>query len=425
MNLLSAHLESSFCCLPARKISNFTLFNDILTQEKSVLKTEMEILSSIKKYTGIEERRYSYENEAASDLAIKAIKPLFLSNPLLKEGIKAILIATTSGDYPSPATANWVHRGLQLNTNVQCLDVSSSCSSFLSAFRAAFGFLSSHSGALVAASEVKHKGLSKSDIRTLSLFADGSGGVYLKNNSKPNSQFLFAHQEVNTELANNISIPVGGSREFYSEDNKNNVHLQFLEPKKMFVHTVKSIVSAILNLYNTYLNNPQYEKLNFIFIHQANRNILEEVRSRLPNHLSSKIPSLMADVGNMVSASLPVLRVRVLFLQTLICFHKRPFKKDELVSVFLNACSKNAKFKYYCHCGGIIFESLFSEKLFIFDDGCLSLEESWLTRISEDEFYFILENAYRDNFLDTNFGVDFWVSAGGGFQTLGIIHSRF
>ena len=420
MNLLSAHLAASFCYLPARNISN-----QYLVENNSLSEATEELSASIKKYSGIDERRYSREDEAASDLATRAILPLILQDSSLKNEIGALLVATTSGDYPSPATANFLHRSLQLNPQVHCLDIASSCTSYLSAFRAAFGFLASNANTIVVAAEVKHKSLCKSDIRTLSLFSDGAGGVYLKNSLHCNSQFLFAYQEVNSELADNICIPVGGGRNWYSLENKNDIYLRFLEPKKMFLHTVKSLVTAVLSMYSTYKEKFVENELNLIFIHQANKNIIQEVRKKLPKNIAKKIPSLMSDVGNMVCASLPVLRVRVKFLQALICFYKEPFKKEELIRVFTDLCAKHSNFSYNRYDGGIIFKFFFNnEDLFIYDDGCVNLEDCWLTRIAEDEFYFLLENVDKDYFSSEGQSVDFWLSAGGGFQTVGVIHSH-
>ncbi|MES2616011.1 MAG: hypothetical protein V4591_11425, partial [Bdellovibrionota bacterium] len=289
MNLLKTHLSASFCYLPRIRITNRYLVEKILHKNIDSLNSNEKIIQSIEKFTGIVERRYSLEEEAASDLAARAIFPLILHNAELKNEIGALLVATTSGDFPSPATSNWVHSSLQLPVNVQCLDVASSCTSFLSALRASFGFLASNANTVVVASEVKHKGLSKSDIRTLSLFADGAGGVYLKNSPQPNSQFLFAHQEVHSELAKNICIPVGGSRNNFSLENSHRIYLQLLEQKKMFLFTVKMLVNAVLNLYDSFSQTFPGKVLNLIFIHQANKNIVEAVKSKLPENIASDL----------------------------------------------------------------------------------------------------------------------------------------
>lgn len=422
-NRVSADLIISFSCLPARKITNLDLAKKFLSENKDAHQSASDLASSIEKHTGIQARRYANETDAASDLPTKVLLPLIQGNVLEKEGIGAILTATTSGDFPSPATANWIHKALALQQNIHCLDVASSCSSFLSALRCAFGFLSTGANTLVVATEVKHKSLSHEDLRSLSLFGDGSAGLYLQSTQTPNSEFIFAHNEISSELSENICIPVGGSREPVTKENIHRNKLQFIDPKGMYIRTVKSIVFAIEQLWKEKEKEFPDAQLDLVFIHQANKNIITDVQNRLPKEISDKIPILMSDVGNMVCASLPVLRSRVLFLRALFYENKNQIQKNEILTTFISICNKNNQFSYQYVSNGILFKALWKrECIFIFDDGCDSLEDSWLTHICENE----LENVMRIFSIGMQEGktetCEFWVAAGGGFQTIGLIH---
>lgn len=171
-SLIFANLNLSFCCLPSIKVSNLNIAKEFSTQNKC----PSDVAIAMSRHTGIFERRYAKSSEAASDLAIKALK----NTPISPSEIGGLIVATTSGDYPSPATAHLVHKGLNLPNHVHCLDVASSCTSFLSALRSSFGFIATNENTIIVASEVKHKGLAKDDLRTLSLFGDGCAGIYLK-----------------------------------------------------------------------------------------------------------------------------------------------------------------------------------------------------------------------------------------------------
>lgn len=423
-NRLLVNLKISFSCLPTRKITNLDLAKKFLKKNKDAHQSASELAKSIEKHTGIQTRRYANETDAASDIAIKILLLLIQGNVLEKNDIGAILTATTSGDFPSPATANWIHKSLALPQNIHCLDVASSCSSFLSALRCAFGFLSTGDNTLVIATEVKHKSLSHDNLRSLSLFGDGSGGIYLQKKSKPNSEFIFAHSEIYSELSENICIPVGGSREPVTKENIHRNKLQFTDPKNMYIRTVKSIVFAIEKLWKEKENEFKDINLDLVFVHQANKNIIIDVQNRLPKEISQKIPILMSDVGNMVCASLPVLRSRVLFLKALFYEHKKKqFHKNGLVQLFVSICNKNKQFSYQCLSNGILFQAVWkNEHIFIFDDGCDSLEESWLTHICENELENLMKIfslGIKENKVET---CDFWIAAGGGFQTIALIH---
>ncbi len=432
-NIIFANLNSSFCCLPSIKMSNLDIAKDISNLQKSTI----DIANSIFKYTGIFERRYAQPNEAASNLAIKAIE----NTSVNKQSIEALIVATTSGDYPSPATAHFIHKGLNLNKQIHCLDVASSCSSFLSAFRCSLGFISTNSNTLIVATEVKHKGLLKDDLRTRSLFGDGAAGVFLEkiNHAKSGHDlFQFCYQESISSLAENICIPVGGTREPTNIENIHRNKLEFQNPKVTYLQIVKSITEAVEKSWKQ-RNQIIFENFGFtqfnlpgmIFIHQANKNIINDVKNRLNKDIADCIPILMGDTGNMVCASLPVLRTRIMFLKSLFYFKKSKLIKKDLIDYFCITCKKSDLFSFKIINNGIQFRAQWeNESIYIFDDGSTSLEDSWLSKLCEEEFNDLqisFENqliSYQNPKSEQIKCMDIWVTAGGGFQTIAMIHGK-
>jgi 3-oxoacyl-[acyl-carrier-protein] synthase-3 len=70
--------------------------------------------SWIEHRTGIYERRWVREDQACSDIAVGAAKRLIADYSIDKSRIAQLVMATISGDYPSPPTAPLVlpHLGL-------------------------------------------------------------------------------------------------------------------------------------------------------------------------------------------------------------------------------------------------------------------------------------------------------------------------
>ncbi|MBX9703436.1 MAG: hypothetical protein K2X39_04725, partial [Silvanigrellaceae bacterium] len=272
-------LKIKICCayLPKRKILNSDLFAHLPPENLTLL--------NIEKYTGILARRYAQEGESCSDLAYLAVK--YCLKEEQKQKVNALLLATTSGDYPSPASAHILHEKLQLSSLCHCLDIASSCSSFLSVIRASKGFLQKHKETLLLASEVKHPSLDTADQRTTSLFGDGAGGLIVTKEKAHGSFFSFCFSEVNSSLSKNIIIPVGGSRTPSNRANLSENKLKFFEPKKMYQEITKSIVRAVEHCSNIKKKTlkkfmPDLENIpGLIYIHQANGNILKEVKARV------------------------------------------------------------------------------------------------------------------------------------------------
>jgi 3-oxoacyl-[acyl-carrier-protein] synthase III len=426
MTIITASLDSSFAYLPKNSVSNLNLYENYLSIEMKKKIGRNEFLERTKRFTGVSQRRFCDSSQAASDLAASAMMPALYSNPQWREKIAGLIVATTSGDYTSPATANWVHRALKLSSQVYCMDVASSCTSFFSAFRASSSFLENGKSAVIIASEAKHKFLNPNDPRTLPLFSDGAGGVYLENSSVPSSIFQFCYQKIDSHLADHILTPAGGSRHPFSHSSEQEHFLRFLEPKMMFAHTVKSIVSCIESAVNELTKQNKLKKLRYIFVHQANLNILKEVRKSIGAELAVKIPSLMSDVGNMVCASFPVLRSRTLFLESLILLESnRVSCSEDIISAIKNEVfqEKTLSVKAF-QSGTLYYAKNQNEKIYIYDDNNSPLEESWIAKADEDEIQFIIENIERNKKNKENHTLDLWIGAGGGFQTVGIIHER-
>ena len=425
-------IVSSFCHLPAVLQSNVNIAKDF----QSTGKTVSDVATSIQKHTGIIQRRYALPEQACSDLVIQAV----LHSTIDLNNIASIVIATTSGDCPSPATAHFIHAGLNLHPYVHCFDVASSCSSFLSALRSSLGITQTTSQAvLLAASEVKNKGLLQDDLRTRSLFGDGAAGIVLRQNlpKKNKDFFCFAHQESNSKIINNITIPVGGSRQPTTLENINKNKLFLNQPKETFSIIVKSLIKAIESCWEQRTKMLLEMNSNYddtvpctIFIDQANKKILKEVKQKINSQLSDKITILMADIGNTVCASLPILRSRVLFLKNILSYEKNFICKKELVNYFSELCKKSNFFSYKIKENGILFQTIYANELIeIFDSGSFSLSNSWLEQISEEEYLDLVNLTKKETETCNKDGarikyLDIWIAAGGGFQTVGVLHGK-
>jgi 3-oxoacyl-[acyl-carrier-protein] synthase-3 len=398
-----ACLLGSSAYLPTRVISNEMLLGNVQTASHSP--------ETLFKQTGIFERRYALSSQSTSDLATFALEPLVNLLKKHQTALSALIVATTSPDYPSPATANWVHKKLGLGENVHCFDIASSCTSFLSAFRCALGFVHAGGNVAVVAAEVKHKSLAENDMRTRSLFGDGAAGMMLCHSKTVDEAFLFCHVQVDTALAEKIRIPVGGSVQPVTALNVNQTFLTISDPKLTYIHTVKRITSAIEYAWKKREETLAEKGLNaqttdgLIFVHQANANILKDVKARLAPHIAMRIPLLMGDVGNMVCASLPVLRTRCLELEGQ---RQKSDLKGHVPTQGRPTVNERGK-----------------ESVFVIDGAQGTGDPHWRSAVSAENFK-SLEEAWSLGRLEhrNEKFIDIWVAAGGGFQTLALLHAK-
>ena len=374
---LNAKIKKTGLYLPKQVLTSEGLAEELYGDSGLSPEEILQKAKRISKQTGIFERRVASEGEAASHLATEAIKTM--RDELYPD---ILMVATTSGDCPTPATASFIHQQLDLPPFVHGFDVVSSCTSSLSAMRSACGLASTGQKVWVVSTECKAKVLNKEDEKSRSLFADGAVASEIVK-SEGNEWFFFPHVELNSEFATWISTEVGGSREPLTIENIERSKLRIKNGRRLYHETLKGFERAILRAWSIrgevlleHGVSPEQAR-GGVFLHQANANILWDLKDRLPDEISMRFPVLMSDVGNLVCASLPMARARTL--------------------------------KYAEHKGEMTLgESTFGQAYL----SGLSLKE----KNSLQTYLFKQE---RGRGLPQ---VDVWVSAGGGFQVVAALH---
>jgi 3-oxoacyl-[acyl-carrier-protein] synthase-3 len=166
----------------------------------------------IHKHVGGETRHYAAPGQATSDLATEAAVRAIESSGLPRSAIRRIILATVSGDYPTPATACIVQRKLGLS-GLAAIDVTGACAGFLQALDlGARSAMTGEAPVLVIGADIRSRQLNDRDLRTLFLYGDGAGAVVLV----PSADDDGLHHSILTADgagAEAVYIPAGGSAE--------------------------------------------------------------------------------------------------------------------------------------------------------------------------------------------------------------------
>jgi 3-oxoacyl-[acyl-carrier-protein] synthase-3 len=172
----------------------------------------------IERKTLIRTRRYAAPHEAASDLAARAAE-----NALAQAGVDAarldyIIVSTSTGDSPSPPTANLVQKEIGA-FNAACLDLNVVCSGFVYGLALARDLIALNPGSLVLvlAAEVYSRILDFDDRRTAVLFADGAGAALVGPVERPYG-FVGVDLKSRGDGHRLIRVEAGGSRKPASHD---------------------------------------------------------------------------------------------------------------------------------------------------------------------------------------------------------------
>lgn len=336
-----------------------------------------------------------------------------------QEPPRLLIHASTTPDSTSPAAAHRLHKSLGLPTSTAACDVMSSCTSVLSALAMA------PPQALIVAAEAKSRHIGEGDVRTGALFGDAAVSLQLGLGCGSDDR-VWLEPYVDTSLVNNIRVEntTGSQAQLFLDNGK----LMYRKTVAAFVLMIERAIEAA---------DRHGWVLSRVFLHQANANLLAEVKRSFPGLF---IPVLMADIGNTVSVSLPLHRARVLTLLALRntvsrsggFFNERALAQRSSRRPWLAELPKSWTLSVQAdpqarHAASGLLGRYGDESFIVLDGVCGfgQLHESWLGQLSEHEWgAFFADLGAHEVLLRSNQQrpvAEAWIGAGGGFQALGFV----
>jgi 3-oxoacyl-[acyl-carrier-protein] synthase-3 len=161
--------------------------------------------------TLIKERRYAADDQATSDLAVRAARRALEAAELEAGQLDFIIVSTSTGDHPQPPTACLVQDRLGAH-GAAAFDINVVCAGFVNAVALAQSLVSTRPGThvLVIGAEVYSRFLDYRDRRTSVLLGDGAGAAVV--GAVPEGGILGVEMSTAGEAAHLIGVPAGGSR---------------------------------------------------------------------------------------------------------------------------------------------------------------------------------------------------------------------
>jgi 3-oxoacyl-[acyl-carrier-protein] synthase III len=260
--------------------------------------------AAIQRRTGIEERRWAADQEATSDLALRASMLALNRAHLRPESLDAIIVSTTSPDTPLPSCACHLQRSLGAS-RAFAFDLAASCSGFLYALSVGDQLIRMGNARriLLVAAEVKSRCLNFSEGEAAILFGDGAAAAVLAPATGRHG-LCSVTLGADGSLADLIGIRAGGSRLPSSGKTvAEGLHGITMKGPRLFRVAVRRLESAVLETLRMHDLNP--DDVHWFFFHQANARLLQKVLARL-GIPQWKTASLIERYGNTSSSSLPL-----------------------------------------------------------------------------------------------------------------------
>ncbi|MFH1783912.1 MAG: beta-ketoacyl-ACP synthase III [bacterium] len=230
--------------------------------------------------TGIKARHIAADDEAASDLGVKAAERAIKNAGIKPQDVDMIITATITPDMFFPSTACLIQAKLGIK-DVIAFDISAACSGFIYALSIAHQYLSTSSGktALVVATEALSKITDWQDRNTCVLFGDGAGAAVLKE-VPGDSGFISFYLGADGRYGDLLKVPAGGSRMPATSDTvKKRMHFLKMSGNEVFKIAVQSMIKSAQEALKK--AGLKCEDVNLVIPHQANIRIIEAMSKRL------------------------------------------------------------------------------------------------------------------------------------------------
>ncbi len=245
--------------------------------------------------TGVETRYVSETNETALSLCIAAAKKLDFNS----HDIGACIFVSQSPDYMLPTSACIAQEELGLNRDVAAFDINLGCSGFIYALSVAKGILTDieKSKALLLCGDTYSKFINKNDRTCRPVFSDAGSAVLLsKSESKNTGPFNFG-----TDGRGYDKLIVRNRASKVESKFNDFLHMNGAEVLLFTMANVPSGVKALLKKANL-----ESEDIDYFLFHQASAIVLDNIQRKL-NIPDEKFPRNSKDIGNTVSATIPIL----------------------------------------------------------------------------------------------------------------------
>ncbi len=254
--------------------------------------------------TGIRERRIAAEDQATSDLALKAAERALDKAGISAEQLDLIIVATITPDMAFPATANIIQDKLGAR-GAAAFDLGAACSGFIYGLANAVNFIAAgiYRYALVIGAECLSKITDYTDRNTCILFGDGAGAVVLGPvpEGRGFRSFELGSDGSGGEL---LKIAGGGSRHPSTiETVRQKMHYIYMAGSEVFKFAVRIMGNAAEEALKK--AGMAKEEIDLLIPHQANIRIIHSALHRL-NLPEEKCMINLDRCGNVSAASIPM-----------------------------------------------------------------------------------------------------------------------
>ncbi|MEM1069382.1 MAG: ketoacyl-ACP synthase III [Planctomycetota bacterium] len=258
--------------------------------------------------TGIHQRHIAEQKETSSDLAVAAAEKLIAEQDIDRQSIDFVLLCTQTPDYPLPTTSCLIQDRLGLSTRCGAFDFNLGCSGYVYGMAMADGLIQSGVAKkiLLLTAETYSKYIDADDRSLRTIFGDAGAATLVTAADEPSLWgFQFGSDGSGGDM---LLVADGGTRA--AEDAIKPRHRKrwnsrlYMDGPSLINFTVEAIPRLVNEILEA--NQMTDDQIHRYLMHQATWKMLDQLRTRMGVD-AERVPIDLADVGNTVSCTLPIL----------------------------------------------------------------------------------------------------------------------
>jgi 3-oxoacyl-[acyl-carrier-protein] synthase-3 len=264
-------------------------------------------IGRIEKNTGVQFRHHVSENESVCTMGAEALTLALAKAHLKVSDLDLLIFAGTSFDYPVPHNAAIIKSKITDDTvNFNCIDINSTCLSFLSALDIAHLYMQAgrHKRIAIVCSEIASKALSPLDEKVFGLFGDAAVACIIESSQTTGYTPIYTHFKNYPSGVLYTVVPIGGAinRGFKADANDMGYNFK-MDGKSLIRITTKHLDQFIQGIENSV--GHKIHDFDKIITHQTSKYGNEYFLRHFvldPNQVVETLPFY----GNCISASIPL-----------------------------------------------------------------------------------------------------------------------
>jgi len=281
--------------IPARRVSNREKLADFGVNE-AMLQTKLGILS----------RAVKEKDETASDLCIRAFEDLAAQVNIERSDIELCCVVTQNPDHNIPHMAAIVHERLGLSKRCMTFDISQGCAGYVHGIALVTSMMERFglSRGLLFTSDPYSNIVDPDDKDTALIFGDAATASYI---TRSGGGYALVDANFGT-LPGSSECLISSNTWKPSEDEPPCPALKMDGTAVLFhaVHEVPGSIRALLDKQKVAVAD-----IDTFLLHQASKRVVDLIKADLKLS-SEKVPFEVADYGNTISSSIPLMLKRQL-----------------------------------------------------------------------------------------------------------------